>query len=317
LIAVVGAVAAIVVAYQVITSYVAYTDDAYVRSDLIAIAPEVTGRVIAVHVVDNQTVHAGDKLITIDPVPFQLAVDQQQALISQTRAQIQADQTDISAAQDSYDGAQAAAVFARATQQRLANLTRSFDVSRQELDQANDALTRSEATLAGATALIAKAHATLAQHQAALAQAQAELATAAYQVSRTHIVAPTDGSINNLTVRVGDLATINVPLIGIVDAHAWRVWANYKQSYLREFQVGQTGWVWLGSQPWHWHRAHITGIARGISRDPEVDKLLPYVAPTTDWIRLQRRFPVTLVIDDLPENFPLYMGADARTVIFP
>ena len=45
--------------------------------------------------------------------------------------------------------------------------------------------------------------------------------------------------------------------------------------------------------------------------------LLPYVAPTTDWIRLQRRIPVTIVLVDPPPDAKLYMGADARTVIFP
>lgn len=49
-----------------------------------------------------------------------------------------------------------------------------------------------------------------------------------------------------------------------------------------------------------------------VSEDAE---LLPYVAPTTDWIRLQRRFPVTLTLIDPPAN--LYMGADVRVAIFP
>ena len=112
-----------------------------------------------------------------------------------------------------------------------------------------------------------------------------------------------------------DTAQAGVPLIGIVDAHAWRVVANYRQSYLRGFTVGQTAWVWLDSAPWRFHRARIEGIARGISRNPGNASLLPYVAPTTDWIRLQRRFPVTLVLTDPPDT--LFMGADARTVILP
>ena len=47
------------------------------------------------------------------------------------------------------------------------------------------------------------------------------------------------------------------------------------------------------------------------------EKLLPYVAPTTDWIRLQRRIPVTILLVEPPPGHRLYMGADARTVIFP
>jgi multidrug efflux system membrane fusion protein len=123
--------------------------------------------------------------------------------------------------------------------------------------------------------------------------------------------------VNNLTVRVGDTAVADTPLIGIVDAHAWRVIANYKQSYLRGFRDGGTAWVWLDSAPWHFHRARIAGIGRGISREEGDSKLLPYVAPTTDWIRLQRRFPVTVLLDDPPPGLEMFMGADAHVVIFP
>jgi len=75
--------------------------------------------------------------------------------------------------------------------------------------------------------------------------------------------------------------------------------------------------VWLDSQPFHLHRARIDGIARGFSREVGEVKLLPYVAPTTDWIRLQRRIPVTITLVDPPPGLKLYMGADARTIIFP
>jgi len=42
---------------------------------------------------------------------------------------------------------------------------------------------------------------------------------------------------------------------------------------------------------------------------------LPYIEPTTDWIRLQRRFPVTLVLDNPNPDVVLHMGSDARTLI--
>ena len=73
---IVGTIVVLFGAWQLFTSIIAYTDDAYVRSDLIAIAPEVTGRIIAVHVADNQEVKIGDKLLSIDPEPFILAVNQ-------------------------------------------------------------------------------------------------------------------------------------------------------------------------------------------------------------------------------------------------
>ena len=68
-------------------------------------------------------------------------------------------------------------------------------------------------------------------------------------------------------------------------------------------------WLFLG--------VLLIGFAIMDGFDLGVAMLLPYVAPTTDWIRLQRRFPVTIYLDEPPPDGELFMGADARTVIFP
>jgi multidrug efflux system membrane fusion protein len=62
--------------WEIATRLVAYTDDAYVRSDLIGVAPQVTGRILAVHVRDNQEVRRGDLLVSIDPEPFRFQVEE-------------------------------------------------------------------------------------------------------------------------------------------------------------------------------------------------------------------------------------------------
>ncbi len=314
---VLGGLIAAFLLYQGVTTLVAYTDVAFVRSDLVAVAPQVTGRIVAVHVVDNQTVKQGDRLIDIDPAPFQFAVAGKQAEVDRARAQLAVDRDDLAAAQDVQSSATAAADFARLAQQRTASLARTNDASQAQLDAANDALARADATVGQRTADAARVRAQLAVHQAMLEAAQAAMAMAQWQLERTQVVAPVAGTINNLTLQPGDQARVDEPLIGIVDANAWRIIANYKQSYLPLFQVGRTAWVWLDSHPWRFYRGRIVGIARGISRTEGEDKLLPYVAPTTDWIRLQHRFPVTITLVDPPPDLTLYMGADARTVIFP
>ena len=45
-----------------------------------------------------------------------------------------------------------------------------------------------------------------------------------------------------------------------------RIVANYKQYYLRGLRPGERAWVWLDSEPWRLHRAHIASIGQGISR---------------------------------------------------
>lgn len=312
-----GTIAVLFLAWQILTGVVAYTDDAYVRADLIAIAPEVTGRIVAVHVVDNQEVKAGDRLLSIDPEPFTLAVNQARADLAEAKAKVVVAQDDLATAQAALEQSTSAQTYAVQTQRRLQDLVRTNNAPRAELDKADDELRRAAAEMIIARNVIAKSQSTVIAQRAALDRAAAELATAEWRMSRTTIVAPAAGSIVNLTVRVGDTATAQVPSIGIVDAASWRIVANYKQDYIRALEVGGTAWVWLDSQPWHFHRARIGGIARGISREPGQEKLLPYVAPTTDWIRLQRRIPVTLFLVDPPPGNRLYMGADARTVIFP
>ena len=305
------------VLYEVTTSFLAYTGDAYVESDLVALSPQITGRVVAVHVADNQNVVQGDLLATIDPVPFQLNVDQRRAEADETRAQIEADQHVIASAEDALAAAVSAASYAHETQARFATLTDAQDVSRADLDQANNTMRRADAERDAARQTIEAARSTAAMHRAAQARAAAALATAEWQLAQTRLISPTNGTVTGLTVRVGDTAQAYIPLIGIVDAQAWRIIANYKESYIRGLRPGDTAWIWLDSDSWHLHRAKVAGIARGISRDPTPDRLLGYVAPTTDWIRLQRRFPVTLTLLDPLADLPLYMGADARVLVLP
>jgi membrane fusion protein, multidrug efflux system len=303
------------VVYEIASSFIAYTDDAYVQSDLVAVAPQVTGRIVAVSVVDNQTVKQGDLLATIDPVPFQLLADQHRAEVSEAHAQVAADQDTITSTQATLQAAVAAATYARQTESRAAQLVTENDVARSDLQKTQDDLRQANATIDAAQAAIARAQSMAAMHQAAEARANAALAFAEWQLTRTRLVAPASGAITNLTVQPGDTAQVDVPLIGIVDAKAFRIIANYKQSFIGGFAEGDTAWVWLDAHPWRLFRARVSGIARGISRDPSTGKLLPYVAPATDWIRLQRRFPVTLLLGNPPAT--LYMGADARVVILP
>jgi multidrug resistance efflux pump len=62
-----------------------WTRDGRVRAYAVAFAPEVSGTVSAVPVIDNQRVHAGDVLFRIDSEPFAWAVAQAAAQADQRR----------------------------------------------------------------------------------------------------------------------------------------------------------------------------------------------------------------------------------------
>jgi RND family efflux transporter MFP subunit len=65
-----------------------WTRDGKVRAELVDITPEVSGRVTDITVHDNQYVHAGELLFNLDPVPFQIAVDNAQASVDKAQADL-------------------------------------------------------------------------------------------------------------------------------------------------------------------------------------------------------------------------------------
>jgi membrane fusion protein, multidrug efflux system len=308
---------ALFVSWEILTSFVAYTDDAYVRSDLVAIAPQVTGAIVTVAVTDNQDVHRGDLLVRIDPTPFRLDADAAEAVLREAKAQAQADQDSVSGAEDALKAATAALTRAQETQRRALVLAHEGVASGETLDAAIAAYEGAAANVAAGHSAVGRAQTLLAVQLAAILQATAELDSAQWRLGQTTIRAPVDGTVSNFTLHVGDMGYLDKPLIGIVAAHAWRIIANYKQSYLGQLRPNGTAWVWLDTHPWRFYRARIRGIARGISRQQGDTGLLPYVTPTTDWIRLQHRFPVTLVLVNPPADLTYYMGADASCVVFP
>ena len=186
----------------------------------------------------------------------------------QAAAQTAADQDSLHVFDAQRQVAGAALTYAQETIHRVQALQTDSVASRAQLDEANEALRRTTGDVAVADGALAKAQQMLAADAAAQARAEAELALAQWRLDRTRIFTPADGTINNLTLRVGDMARKSDPLIGIVDAHAWRIIANYKQYFIPSFVVGGTAWVWLDSHPWHFYRGRIAGVGRGISRSP-------------------------------------------------
>lgn len=63
-----------------------WTRDGTVRAYVVAVAPEVAGRIVSLPVADNQYVHKGDPLLTIEPIDYAIAVQLAEAAVNQARA---------------------------------------------------------------------------------------------------------------------------------------------------------------------------------------------------------------------------------------
>ena len=65
-----------------------WTRDGRVRAYVVKIAPEVSGTVVQIPVLDNKFVHKGDPLFVIDPLRFRLAIDEAQARLDSAQADL-------------------------------------------------------------------------------------------------------------------------------------------------------------------------------------------------------------------------------------
>src|ERR1700743_2828587 len=66
-----------------------WTRDGRVRAEVINVAPDVSGAIVAMPVIDNQFVHKGDLIMEIDPSHYRIAVEQAEATVAQRKTELQ------------------------------------------------------------------------------------------------------------------------------------------------------------------------------------------------------------------------------------
>ena len=301
--------------YCISLQFFAYTSDAFVANDVVLVAPEVEGRIVAVHVVDNQFVQAGDSLLTIDATPYTLQVSLKAAQVAKAKADADAARRAVIRVDADRLSAEAHLAFARITERRFGDLVKLNAAPQQRYDETVAALKEAEAGLRATAALLAAAQEDVVAADAAVKVAERALDLANYNLTQTRIVAPVAGHVNNLWLRVGDYANVGVPRIGIAAAGDWRVIALYKEEAIRHLEEGARVYVYLDTYPYSLLQGRVQGVARAIGHRDQQTQILPDIAPTTGWIRFQRRFPVRIHLEEVPEDMQLHVGANARTLV--
>jgi len=298
--------------------YAPWTRDGRVRAEVVRVAPDVSGLVTAVAVRDNQAVHKGDLLFSIDPVRFRYARDQAQANLDAARANARAAGASISAAEASA-AARKADYDMRA--EEAARRRQLGDVIAEEVrSDAAAAAHSARASWQQAKAGGAQASAAREQALAAVAQAQVALDRAVLDLARTEVRAPVDGYVTNLDVRAGDYASTGTPRLALVDSHSYYIYGYFEETKLPQLRVGDRVDVRLMAGGVHLPGT-ISGIAHGITdRDnPAGNDLLADVNPSFNWVRLAQRVPVRVAIDTtrLPAGTVLAAGMTATIVVRP
>src|SRR5262249_9498479 len=151
---------------------------------------------------------------------------------------------------------------------------------------------------------------------AAYEQAVADRSTAQLNLDRTVIRAPVNGFVTNLTLDVGQYASVGTKVRALIDSASYRVSGYFEETKIPAVKLGERVDIYLmaGGPPL---RGHVESISHGImDRDNTAGpELLANVNPTFEWVRLAQRIPARIHIDKVPEGVLVSSGMTCTVVV--
>jgi membrane fusion protein (multidrug efflux system) len=273
------------------------TDDAYLGADSVTIAPKVGGYVAELMVGDNQVVHKGDVLASIDARDYQTAVDSAVADLESAQATAANIDAQLKEQQSTIAQAEAAVTFAQQELTRYGDLARANVGTVQRQQQAQSDLLQKQATLQAARAHVAVLESQKQQANAAIDAKKAALAQARINLGETTLVAPVDGVVGDRTVRQGQFVQPGTRLMSVVPVGSVYLVANYKETQTGQMTPGQPATVRIDSFPSQVINGKVDSLAPGTGAQ---FALLPPENATGNFTKIVQRVPVKIVLD--PRN---------------
>lgn len=274
------------------------TDDAFIDTHIVHIAPQIAGQVIAIPVNDNQFVRRGEVLAEIDSADAHARLSQIDAQRAQAQTQIaQAEAGEAGAA------AQADAASRDLARYHLLQRTAPSAVAQQQVDQAVAAARNAIAQRDAARAQIAGARAQL--KVLAAQRAQTEL-----NLGYTRIVAPVDGHIAQRTAAAGNYVSPGQEMMTIVPLDLW-VTANFKETQLALMRIGQGVEVVVDACD-HTLYGRVQSIQRGAG---QAFGVLPPENATGNFVKVVQRVPIKIVLDSIPKDCVLGPGMSVEPTV--
>ncbi|NIE65388.1 HlyD family secretion protein [Burkholderia sp. Ax-1719] len=313
--------------------FIETTDDAYVRADVVTVSPRIPGYVTQVMVDDNQTVHRGDVLATLDDRDYRAKVQAAQAALLEAQAalqesaaaaqtldaQLEQQASTIAQAQADVEAARAESVRRDADANRYHALLADEAASGQHWEAAHADALKARAALAHAVAAaqaqreqsgvlrkkMAQNDAATAAAHARESAAEAQLALATLDLEHTRILATQDGMVGQRSVRAGQYVEAGTPLLAVVPIHALYVVANFKETQLAAMRAGEPVELDVDTFAGQVLHGRVSGIAPGSGAE---FALLPPDNATGNFTKIVQRVPVKIALEAMPRDGVLRPG---------
>ena len=274
------------------------TDDAYVETTTVSVAPKVSGQIVEVLIKDNQRVNEGDLVARIDDTDYKIKVDQMTAQYERALLNQQNAKANLNAANTNIE-------VAKKDLERYQNLYEAGAVSKQTLDAAQAKYDSSRTQQVTAEqSIFSKDDSKVADADLKVLKAQKDQAEV--NLSYTNIYAPQSGTVASRRVEKGMYVQIGTPLFTIVPDDIWVV-ANFKENQLRHMKPGQPVDIKVDTYPNKVFKGKVDSIQRSSGAKAS---LFPPENAVGSFVKIVQRVPVKIIFTEEidPEQYNVVPG---------
>ncbi|HFZ8993388.1 TPA: HlyD family secretion protein [Citrobacter freundii] len=294
------------------TRHTEFTDNAYVRGQTTFISPQVNGYITQVAVQDFNQVKKGQLLMQIDDRIYRQRVHQAEAQLAMKIAalnnnlqQRKSAEAVIKRNEAALQNARAQSLKTQADLKRVKDLTADGSLSIRERDAALASAAQGSADIEQAKATLEMSRQDLqtvivnrAALEADVGNARAALELAMIDLQNTRIIAPRDGQLGQVAVRLGAYVTAGTHLTTLVPAQHWVI-ANIKETQLADLRVGQPVRFTVDALDGKEYAGRVESIspATGV----EFSAITPDNA-TGNFVKIAQRIPVRVAVIGNPQE---------------
>ncbi len=274
------------------------TDDAYVETTTVSVAPKASGHIVEVFIKDNQRVNEGDLVARIDDTDYKIALAEKTAQYERALLNQQNAKANLKAANTNIE-------VARKDLERYKNLYEAGAVSKQTLDEAQAKYDSSMAQQVTAEqSIFSENNSKVADADLNVLKAQKDQAEV--NLSYTNIYAPQSGTVASRRVEKGMYVQIGTPLFTIVPDDVWVV-ANYKENQLRHMKPGQPVDIKVDTYPNKVFKGKVDSIQRSSGAKAS---LFPPENAVGSFVKIVQRIPVKIIFTEEidPEQYNVVPG---------
>ena len=295
------------------------TENAYIKSNVVAISADVSGRVEWVGVDDNALVREGQILFRLDQQPFKIALERSEAELELVRTQVEHLRADyheavaqVAAEEEKVRFLTRQLARQKTLKERKLASEQAYDVAAHDLSLAKRQVRVLRQRVRGVLQSLGGNPGIEAEDHPRYLRARTERDQAAIALADTSIEAPVDGVVSNMKLQAGEYVEEGHAVFSIIEnAKVW-VEANLKETQLTHVLEGQSASITVDAYPGVEWPATVDAIAPATGAEFSV---LPPQNATGNWVKVVQRIPVLLDVEQPPKGHPLRAGMTVTVAI--